>query len=320
MNSFAYAPEHIYHTNSQFFYKQPQVIHRASGNLPINILHDMLSSFSRIFGATDTNIFPLIESMKESCLYKILQKESAPEQVEILYEKGLMGREVCYVTPSQLGGMIGGKLGSRTDKGCESGQHLNEKGILTMSMIDRGSKGGKKSAKTDEGCESGQHLNEKGILTMSMSERSKLSAAAQIGYSRGGPVYLSIIKVDTRTSEPLETEQSVYASSKTILAAFLANSGTCKSIETAKNQMAQYYKNIESKQEQTPTVDTSIIIRLANRDIVGGATYFRLTKHVEKPSNMNEISKAILIDEGSVSRKRKNDNAKARVNRRKKIV
>jgi hypothetical protein len=312
MNSFAYSTEHIYHTNSQFFYKQPGVIHRYTGYLPINILHDMLSSFCRIFGANDQTIFPPIDCMKESRLYKILHKESAPEQVEILYQKGLLEREVRYFTPSQLGGKVGGKASAKTDEGCESGQHLNKEDILTMSMMDRG----KASTKTDEGCELGQHLNKEGMLTMSMMDRSKLSAASQVGYSRGG--HFSIIKVDARTTEPLEAEQSLYATSKSSLAAFLVNSGTCKSFEAAKKQMTQHYKDLESKREQTPTVDTSIIIRLVNSDIVGGATFFRLTKHVEKPLNMNEIPKEILINEGAEFRKRNKEDAKnARVKRRK---
>jgi hypothetical protein len=99
----------------------------------------------------------------------------------------------------------------------------------------------------------------------------------------------------------------MYATSKEILAAFLVNSGICTSISTARNQMAPHYKTIESMHDETPSVDKSIIIRLSNRKVEGGETYIKLTKHMEKPSNMNIIPREILINEGADNRKRKNE-------------
>jgi hypothetical protein len=267
----------------------------------------MMSSFCRIFGANDQTIFPAINRVKESCLYKILQKNSSSEQVDILYQKGLLDREVLYLTPSQLGGRIGGKAGTRTDAGCESGQHLKDNGELTMPMRERGSLGGKESTRTDAGCESGKHLKDNGEWAMPMRERAKCGEATQIGYSRSGQVYLSIIKVNPTTHEPLETEQNMYATSKTTLAAFLVNSGLISSLKNAMDQMAQHYKAIERMHDENLSVDKSKIIRLTNRNVEGGGTYVKLTKHVEKPSNMIIIPTEILINEGADKRKRFNE-------------
>ena len=63
-----------------------------------------MSSFCRAFSATNENLFPAIESFKQSPLYKALHAKYATELVNVLYEKELMGREIIYLTPNQIGG------------------------------------------------------------------------------------------------------------------------------------------------------------------------------------------------------------------------
>ena len=75
--------------------------------------------------------------MTDSQLYQILHKDTAPNQVAILYEKGLMTRDIRYLTPSQVGGQMGAAKGIATDAGQDSGVHLKSDGVtLTKSMAE----------------------------------------------------------------------------------------------------------------------------------------------------------------------------------------
>ena len=90
-----------------------------------------MSSFCRTFGAADATIFPKQYASK-SRLNHILHKDSAPEQVAILYEKGLLKRDIIYVTPNQ----VGASKSNATAPGQESGVHPLKNGSgMSTSMV-----------------------------------------------------------------------------------------------------------------------------------------------------------------------------------------
>ena len=86
--------------------------------------------------------------MRESRLYQILRVDTAPNQVAILYEKGLLKHDIKYLTPNQ----VGGRNSAATDPGQVSGVHLMSDGeTYSMSMPDRGRLGNAKSHAPDHG-------------------------------------------------------------------------------------------------------------------------------------------------------------------------
>lgn len=91
----------------------------------------MLSSFCRTCGAPNNNIFPAIESMKQSPLYKALHATFVPELVNVLYDNELMKREIIYLTPNQAGGQSGGQAGGQashaTDPNKPHGVHHSKR-------------------------------------------------------------------------------------------------------------------------------------------------------------------------------------------------
>ena len=117
-------------TYQYIYIAQPSNIHRQ-GNLAIYPLHRWLSSFCRACGATNNNIFPAIESAKQSPLYKALHGKFVPELVNILYDNELMESEIVYLTPSQAGGRAGGQAGGQashaTDPSKPGGVHYSER-------------------------------------------------------------------------------------------------------------------------------------------------------------------------------------------------
>ena len=143
----------------------------------------MLSSFCRTCGAPNNNIFPAIESMKQSPLYKALHATFVPELVNVLYDNELMKRETIYLTPNQAGGQSGGQAGGQashaTDPNKPRGVHHSK--LLqrdTMSTIQQGQAGGQASHATDPNKPHGVH-HSKRLRRDTTSSRVRAQAAAQ---------------------------------------------------------------------------------------------------------------------------------------------
>jgi hypothetical protein len=121
--------------------------------------------------------------MRESRLYQILRVDTAPNQVAVLYEKGLLKRDIKYLTPNQ----VGGRKSTATDPNQESGVHLMRDGMTySMSMLDRGKLGAVKSTATDPNQESGVHLMRGGMTySMSMPDRGRKGSATDPNQESG---------------------------------------------------------------------------------------------------------------------------------------
>ena len=161
-------------TYQYIYIAQPSNIHRQ-GNLAISSLHRWLSSFCRTCGATNNNIFPAIESPKQSPLYKALHGKFVPELVKILYDNELMEREIIYLTPNQAGG----QASNATDPNKPRGVHYSERLERdTTSLSERGQAGGQASHATDPNKPHGVH-HSKRLRRDTTSSRVRAQAAAQ---------------------------------------------------------------------------------------------------------------------------------------------
>ena len=220
-----------------------------------------MSTFCRTFGATDATVFPKQYASK-SRLNDILLKDSAPQQVAVLYEKGLLRRDVKYLTPSQVGGQVGGLVGGpvggkeshATDPGEKKGVHKfkNRPGKSTPSAV-RGSMGAEKSNVPDKG----------------------------VGASKIPDLFLSIVETDAGQQTPM------LATSLSTIACYLCSIGAYAAFPSASKAVKRAHKAIKGMMETQPTSEHSTTFQAGRGD---KKRTFTMMKHAEEPLGMSTIN------------------------------
>jgi hypothetical protein len=249
--------------------------------------------------------------MRESRLYQILHADTAPNQVALLYEKGLLERGIKYFTPSQVGGRKStatdpdqvsgmhlmsdgvtysmsmpdrGKMGAATDPDQVSGVHLMSDGVTySMSMPDRSKMG----AATDPGQVSGMHLMSDGVTySMSMPERGKMGAAKSnvpnhsVGTSKIHGLFLSVVEIHAEPPTPM------LAKSISTMACYLCSIGAYDKYGGAKKAVNRAHLLIKEMMETQPTSEHATTFATKGR---GKRRTFTITKHAEEPLGMSTI-------------------------------
>jgi hypothetical protein len=85
----------------------PQSAHR-SRNFAIHFFHEWILAFLVIAKALRHHIFPPYMKIKDSLLYSLMSKEGAAKITAVLRQAGLMRMAEVYLSPNEIGGMIGG--------------------------------------------------------------------------------------------------------------------------------------------------------------------------------------------------------------------
>ena len=256
-----------------------------------------MSTFCRTFGAADATIFPKQYASK-SRLNDVLLKDSASHQVAVLYEKGLLKRDIKYFTPNQ----VAGRKSSETDPGQVSGMHLMRDGTYSMSMPDRG----RKSSETDPGQVSGMHLMSDGTYSMSMPDRGKMAKPSGpdhgVGTSSIHDLFLSVVEKHAEPPTPM------LAKSISTMASYLCSIGAYDKYYGARGSVDRVHSLLKEKMEAQPKSDHAITFTTKGR---GKRRTFIITKHVEEPLGMSTININDVKEYSSQQRKRERE-AKSR--------